>query len=105
MLRGDLLDPAGELDVERGHLAPGAVGVHRDADLVVAEGQIGVVVELLLDGGDLRHHPGRLRMPLEDIRPREPVVRERPAGELLQTLLDLLVGERLDCHDTSLRRG
>lgn len=82
-----------------GEEAAHAVGVHGHVDRVVAEGQVGVVVELVLDLRDV-HDEGRGREVVgQAVGAGESVIGHAPSGQLGETVLDLLLGQRLHGHD------
>ena len=95
---GDVLHPAGEFEVQGGDGTAHAVRVHGEGDRVVAEGEVGVVVQLVLDPGDVQDERGGCEVRVETVAAGEPVAVQRPAGQLGQPVLDLLLRQRCDGH-------
>src|SRR5690606_34254535 len=94
---------AGELQVLGRDGAARAVGVHGQGHRVVAEGEVGVVVEFLLHLGDVDDHRGGGEVRGEPVGAGEPVPVEGPARQVGEAVLDLLRRQRFDGHGVLLR--
>src|SRR5690606_28847124 len=81
---------AGELQVLGRDGAARAVGVHGQGHRVVAEGEVGVVVEFLLHLGDVDDHRGGGEVRGEPVGAGEPVPVEGPARHVGEAVLGLL---------------
>ncbi|CAG7630279.1 hypothetical protein SBRY_20649 [Actinacidiphila bryophytorum] len=95
MARRDGLDTGGEVEVLAGQPSAGGVRRDRHGEGVVAEGQVRVVVQLVLDPGDV-HGEDRRRQVRKAVRPpQRPPLLHLPPGQLPEPRLDLFRAKRV----------